>query len=157
MDTGPFDVRTVPLNRGIVHGQNQPPGPGDQRLDDLGQEASSDAVGPLVGGRDGGVTGAELAAELRGSNPGGDGPPAPSEDGAEGQWGKPRREPAVEGGSEPGEPLARGGCRMRGCHQGWLRSGFGSVVTAIVPVGPAPVFAAAARRREGRCHVAVPR
>ena len=29
----------------------------------------------------------------------------------------------VEGGGEPGEPLAGGGCRMRGCHRGRLRSG----------------------------------
>jgi hypothetical protein len=50
----------------------------DQRLDHLGQDAPGDAIGPLAGG-DGGVAGAELVAELRGPDPGGDGPPAPGQ------------------------------------------------------------------------------
>ena len=44
----------------------------------------------------------------------------------------------VEGGGEPGEPLARVGGRMRECH-GWLRPGrLTGVVTAIVAFGTAP-------------------
>ena len=96
--------------------------PLEQRPDHLGQEASGDAIGPLAGGGDGGVAGLELVAELGRPDPGGDGPPAPGQDGAEEQQGEPGGGPAVEGGGEPGEPLARGGERMRGCH-GRLRPG----------------------------------
>ena len=118
MDAGPLDVRPVPLRRGVVQGEGQPRGPLEQRPDHLGQEASGDAIGPLAGGGDGDVAGLEPIAELGRPDPGGDGPPAPGQDGAEEQQGEPGGGPAVEGGGEPGEPLARGGCRMRGCHRG---------------------------------------
>ncbi len=44
------------------------------------------------------------------------------QDGTEEQQGEPGCGPPVEGTGESGEPLARCGERMRGCH-GWLRSG----------------------------------
>src|SRR5947209_6606195 len=143
MDSRPLDVRPVPLRRCVIQGEGQPRGPLEQRADDFDQETSGDAVGPLAGGRDGDVAGLILAAELGRPDPGGDGPASPGKDGAKEQQGEPRGGPAVEGGGEPREPLARGGCRMRGCHRGPAPLGVsGSVVTAIVPVGPAPVYSA---------------
>ena len=62
-------------------------------------------------------------------------------------WGEPGSGPAVEGRGESGEPLARGGGRVRGCH-GWLRPGRSAgLVAAIVPVRPAPVYSMSV----GRC------
>ena len=66
-------------------------------------------LGLLAGGGDGGVAGPELVAQPGGPDPAGDGPPAAGEDGAEEQQGEPGGGPAVEGGGESGEPLARGG------------------------------------------------
>src|SRR5262245_17843168 len=82
--------------------------------------------------RHGGVAGAEPIAELGRPDPAGDRPPAASQDGAEAEPRQPRCGPAVEDGGEPGEPLARGRYRMRGCH--WRPSPFGatgSVVTQL--------------------------
>ncbi len=118
VDAGPLDVRPVPLRRGVVEGEGQPRGPREQRPDHFDQQASGDAVGPLAGGRDGDVAGRILVAELGRPDPGGDGPASPGQDGAEEQQGEPGGRPAVEGGGEPGEPLARGVCRMRGWHRG---------------------------------------
>ncbi|MEJ7640041.1 MAG: hypothetical protein WKF75_19255 [Singulisphaera sp.] len=61
-------------------------------MDHLGQEATGDAVGPLAGGGDGDVAGLILTAELGRPDPGGDGPPAPGQDGAEEQQGEPGAE-----------------------------------------------------------------
>ncbi len=118
MHAGPLDVRPEPLRRGVVQGEGQPRGPGQQGPDHLDEEAPGDVIGPLAGGGDGEVAGLVLAAELGGPDPTGDGPPAPGQDGPEEQEGEPRGGAAVEGGGEPGEPLARGGCGMRGCHRG---------------------------------------
>jgi len=65
---------------------------------------------------------AEAVAQLRHPNvvqiynPTGDGPPAASQESPEEKHREPGCGPAVEGGGKPGEPLARGGERMRGCH-----------------------------------------
>ena len=59
---------------------------------------------------------------LTGSDTPDDGPPAAGKDHAPGQQVGPRGGSAIEGEGEPGEPLARGGCRVRGCH-GWVRPG----------------------------------
>src|SRR5512135_158274 len=88
------------------------------------------------------ITGAELVAEPGGADPAGDRPAAAGEDSAEEQQGEPGCGPAVECSREAGEPLAGCGERMRGCH-GWLRPGRSAgVETAIVPDGPALVYAA---------------
>src|SRR5205085_1874444 len=61
--------------------------------------------------------------------------------------GEPRGGPTIERGSKPGEPLARDGQRVRRCHRGPAPLGVsGSVVTAIVPLGPAPVYSSIAKR-----------
>jgi hypothetical protein len=122
MDAGPLDVRTIPLGGGVVEGEGQPRGPLEQRADDFKQEASGDDVGPLTGGGHGDLAGLESVAELGRPDPGRDGTPAPGQDGPEEEEGEPWRGAAVESGGEPGEPLARDGERMRGCH-GRLRSG----------------------------------
>ena len=113
MDVRPLDVRPVPRRRGIIQGEDQPRVSLGERPDHLGQGTPCNAIGSLAGGRDGGVAGAELVAELRGADPTGDGPPASGEDGPEEQEGEPRGESAVEGRGEPREPLARGGERRR--------------------------------------------
>ncbi len=122
MDAGPLDVRPVPLRPGVVQGKSQPRGPLEQRPDDLGQQASGNAVGPLASGRDGDVAGLILAAEPGRPDPASDGPTAPGQDGPEEQQGEPRGGPTIERGGEPGEPLAWGGRRVRRCHGGRLRS-----------------------------------
>src|SRR5262245_32124190 len=63
-----------------------------------------------------------MTAELGRPDPGGDSPAAPRQDGAEEQQGEPGRGPSIQRGGEAGEPLARGGGRVRGCHD-WLRPG----------------------------------
>lgn len=83
MDTRPLDVRTVPLCGGVIQGQGQPGGPLEQRPDHLGQETPGDAVGLLAGGSDGDVAGLKPVAELGRPDPGGDGPPTPSDDSPE--------------------------------------------------------------------------
>src|SRR5205823_1690736 len=81
-----------------------------------------------------------------GAGPGGDRPPATGQDGDREERGEPGCGPAGEGGREAGEPLARGGGRMRGCH-GWLRPGRSAgVETIVVPVGPATVYSRLVRR-----------
>jgi hypothetical protein len=100
VDAGPLDVRPVPLGRGVVQGEGQPAGVGDQRLDRLQREPGGDAVGLLAGGRDGGIARAELVAQLGGSDPGGDGPPSAGQDRTEEQQGEPRGGPAIEYGGE---------------------------------------------------------
>ena len=142
VDAGPLDVRPVPLASGCRPGRGSAASaPLSSGRTTSVSEASGDAVGPLAGGRDGGVAGLELVAELGRPDPGGDGPPAAGQDGAEEQEGEPGGGAAVEGGGEPGEPLARGGERVRGCHRGPAPVGVSAgVVTAIVPVGPALVY-----------------
>lgn len=140
MDAGPLDVRAVPLRRGVVQGEGEPLDPAHHRLDRLRDQACGDAVGLLTGRRHCGVTGLIFVAELGGADPTGDGTPSACEDGAEEQEGEPRGGAPVNDGGEVGEPLAGYGSRMRGCH-GWLRPGcLAGLVTAIVPVGPAPVY-----------------
>ena len=118
MHAGPLDVRPVSLRRGVVQGEGQPLGPRQQRPDHLGQQASGDAIGPLAGGGDGDVAGLVPIAELGRPDPGRDGAPAPGQDRPEEEQGEPRGGAAIEGGGEPGEPLARCGGRVRGCHRG---------------------------------------
>jgi hypothetical protein len=86
------------------------------------ERQENDGLGLLTGRRDGRVAMLEVVAQPGGADPTGDGPAAASEDGSEEQQGEPRGGTPVEGGGEAGEPLARGGERMRGCH-GWLRPG----------------------------------
>jgi hypothetical protein len=116
------------------------PTPLDQRPDHLGEEASDDAVGPLAGDRDGDVAGWILTAELGGPDPGGDGPPAAGEDGPEEQEGEPRS----GGRGQLRATRTTGKGRVAGekiCHRGPAPvEASGSVVTAIVPAGPASVY-----------------
>ena len=109
VDAGPLDVRPVPLRRRVVQGERQPLGPAHQRLDHRQHEVGGDRLGLLPGRRDGRVARPELVAEPGGADPTGDRPPAAGQDGAEEQQGEPGCGPAVEGGRESGEPLARAG------------------------------------------------
>ena len=74
-------------------------------------------VGPLAGGRDGGVARAELAAQPGGPDPAGDGPPAAGQDGPEEQQGEPRGGPGVEGGRRGGKTTGTG--RGAGARMSW--------------------------------------
>src|SRR5262245_2029438 len=139
MDYGPLDVRPVTPGRGVVQGECQPLGRGNQRSDRLQEQAGGDAIGPLAGGGDGGVAGLEPVAELCRPDPTGHGPPAPGQYGPEEQECEPRGGPAVEGRGESREPLAWDLCRVRGCHRGPALLGcLAGVVTAIVPAGAGP-------------------
>src|SRR4051812_12924456 len=133
MHAGPLDVRPVALRRGVVYGEGQPRGLLEQRPDYLGQQASGDAIGPFDGGGDGGGAGAKHGSEVRGPEPGGYVATPSGQDGAEEQEGNPGCGAAIEGGREPGEPLAGDGRRVRRCHRGPAPLGVsGSVLTAMV-------------------------
>ena len=115
MDAGSLDLGPVSLCGGVVQGERKPLGAGDDRLECLQGQESGDVVGILAGRGDGGIALAELAAELRGVNPGGDGAATSGQDGPEEQQGEPGGGAAVEGPGEPGEPLAWDGRRVRRC------------------------------------------
>ena len=106
--------------------------------DFVGQPAG-DAVGPLAGGRDGGVTGAELAAQAGRSDPAGHGATAARQDGAEQQASQSRCRARVEDGGEFRKPVAKPTCNMRGCH-GRVRPGEWLFGNTILSDGPAFVY-----------------
>ena len=87
----------------VNQGEGQPRGALEERMDHLGQQAPSDAVGPLAGRRDGDVAGLILVAELGGPDPGGDRPPAAGQDGTEEEEG----EPALHVRSRSARPKSR--------------------------------------------------
>ena len=57
VDAGALDARPAAWRRGIVEGEGQALGPGDQRPDRLDDQPRGDAVGLLAGGGDGGISG----------------------------------------------------------------------------------------------------
>jgi hypothetical protein len=108
------------------------------RFVSVSDELPGDAIGPLAGGGDGGVAGAELVAQLGGSNPGGDGPLAPGQDRPEEHKGEPGadRRSRAEASRENHWHGADIGCED--VIGGRLRSGcLAGMATAIVPTGPA--------------------
>jgi hypothetical protein len=68
---------------------------------------AANSLSLLASGGYGGVTGPELVAELRSADPGGDGPAASLQQGAEEEENQPRCGSAVERRGESVEPLAR--------------------------------------------------
>jgi hypothetical protein len=105
----PLHVWPVALGRSVVQAQGQAYLVADDWPDHGHDQAGLDRLGLLASGGDGGVAGPELGAQFRSADPGGDGPAASRQQGAEDEENQRRWGSAVERSGESVEPLARRG------------------------------------------------
>jgi hypothetical protein len=74
---------------------------------------AANSLSLLASGGDGGVAGPELVAQFRSADPGGDGPAAARQKGADLEENQSHRRPTVERGSKSGEPLSGRGILLQ--------------------------------------------